>query len=220
MLIKNAYDSSAMAGLDNFKRYFPHYLNIPVNRQFLSLCLEEYYFIPILLFFNSIILVSKKKWTPLFFATLFLGVYFLIVQITDFNGGIFHFRIESFYIPLAFMLSFVFVLEASTSPSFKKIVIPLLCVSLVMFVIRIEKVSTIYSSQLHWNRTFLLSTIENNKTVSIAVSEDPHAFDWTLWNSKAFITAWGIFDYHQLASPYFQFKDDTIGYKHYVKLLR
>lgn len=252
MLIKNAYDSSAMAGLDNFKRYFPHYLNIPVNRQFLSLCLEEYYFIPILLFFNSIILVSKKKWTPLFFATLFLGVYFLIVQITDFNGGIFHFRIESFYIPLAFMLSFVFVLEASTSPSFQKIVIPLLCVSLVMFVIRIEKVSTIYSSQLHWNRTFLtehmneklvvrtsdlprdtlllpwalpyqtwmLSTIENHKTVSIAVSDDPHSFDWTLWNSKAFITAWGIFDYHQLASPYFQFKDDTIGYKHYDKLLR
>jgi hypothetical protein len=56
---------------------------------------------------------------------------------------------------------------------------------------------------------WLLSTIENNKSASVIVEEQPGEFDWAIQNHKGFITKWGCFDYSTLNSRYFKFFDTS-----------
>ncbi len=62
---------------------------------------------------------------------------------------------------------------------------------------------------------WLLSTIENRKTASIIIHEQPESVDWALGERKGFITTWGVFPYEELKAPYFHFTDTTSGYRLY-----
>jgi len=56
---------------------------------------------------------------------------------------------------------------------------------------------------------WLLSTIKNNQTRSIFITESPKEINWALTSQKKFITKWGAFDYHALPKSYFNFNDTT-----------
>jgi len=58
---------------------------------------------------------------------------------------------------------------------------------------------------------WLLSTIESGESRSIIIEEIPDEYNWALPGNNAFITKWGAFDYANLNSKYFIFRDST-GY--------
>jgi hypothetical protein len=60
---------------------------------------------------------------------------------------------------------------------------------------------------------WLLSTVENNQTASIILSEDPSSLLWGTEHAKGFLTTWGLFDYNTLNPLYFKFQDTASNYK-------
>lgn len=186
LLLKNSYDSGAMSGLNNFKTFFPNFIFTPSNIQFVKYCITDYYFIPLISFSILITLFFLKKYMLLILSTLFLAIYFLIVQISNYNWESIPFRIESFYMPLVLMLSILFVFELF---KFKKgQVIILLCTifSILAFNLRVYKTSDIYSNQLNWNKDF----IKNNLNQKLVINEKelnnrhlvlPWAFPYQSW---------------------------------------
>jgi hypothetical protein len=248
LLIKNTYDRSATSGLKNFLIHFPYYLNTPSNKDFIRFCVSEYYLLPLLTLILFIGLAIQRKWKLFAYTLLFIGCYFLMIQITNYNSELFHFRIESFYLPIVAMLSMVLVYEFNTHCHFKTLILPVNIVAICCFFYRIEKKATPYAAQVEWNRkfitqhsneklvvdgkhlpsdtimlpwtftyqTWLISTVENGKTVSCLSTNDPHAFDWALSKKEEFITPWGNFEHKKMNQKYFIFADDSIGYKQYV----
>lgn len=63
---------------------------------------------------------------------------------------------------------------------------------------------------------WVLSTIENAKSASVIVEEQPGEFDWAAGEHQSFITKWGAFKYSDLNPKYFRFTDSTA----YIKVHR
>lgn len=155
LLIKNTYDRSAVSGLKNFITHFPHYWDTPSNRDFIKFCISEYYLLPLLALLLIIGLVIQKKWQALAYSLLFVGSYFMIIQVSNYNSESFHFRIESFYTPIVVMLAMVLV-YAFFSVAYLNASIAFFCiVSICCFGVRVEKSSALYTSQLQWNKDFI-----------------------------------------------------------------
>lgn len=185
-VLKNAYDSGAMAGMQNFKLHFLHYVNTPSNQQFLKYCYTDYYLLPIVFLVLLLLLVYAKKWSVLILSFCFPIAYFLIVQISNYDGKEVEFRIESFYIPLAFMLSLVLAEELSSYAWGEKILYPLTALSIFLFLWRINTAAPIYNKQLAWNKSFV--DIHRNEKLVIKENELskhnimlPWAFPYQSW---------------------------------------
>ncbi len=59
---------------------------------------------------------------------------------------------------------------------------------------------------------WLLSTIEQNKTASMLIYDNPQNLYWLTGNHKEFITTWGSWPYKDLPAKYFHFDDTVSGY--------
>jgi len=57
-----------------------------------------------------------------------------------------------------------------------------------------------------------LSTIEQGRSASIIIDEDPPHRDWARDKRRAFVVNWNVFDYSELDPKYFRFTDTTTGY--------
>lgn len=55
--------------------------------------------------------------------------------------------------------------------------------------------------------TWLLSSRKGGATKSILITPQPKELEWTISNTKAFITPWGVFEYKDLPNSYFHFID-------------
>ena len=62
---------------------------------------------------------------------------------------------------------------------------------------------------------WLLSTIEQGITRSITIEEKSGEYDWTMNNSHAFVTRWGVFNYTELNKKYFILNDTVAVYQRY-----
>lgn len=56
---------------------------------------------------------------------------------------------------------------------------------------------------------WLLSTIKDNESRSIIISEDPKSLSWINDYNTRFLTTWGAFEYDELPAQYFIFKDSS-----------
>jgi hypothetical protein len=59
---------------------------------------------------------------------------------------------------------------------------------------------------------WLLSTMENKKTASIIISDNPDELSWALRDKDKFLTTWGSFSYDNLPHRYFKFSDTATTY--------
>ena len=60
---------------------------------------------------------------------------------------------------------------------------------------------------------WLLSSLEHNSPASIVITDNIQDVEWAQGGNANFITMWGVFDYKDMPSLYFNFKDTTSRYK-------
>ena len=59
---------------------------------------------------------------------------------------------------------------------------------------------------------WLLSTMEQDTSASIVISDNADGLSWAIDSKKAFVATWGLFPYEQLPLKYFRFFDTTNTY--------
>lgn len=100
ILTKSGPESESIKSLGNFITYFPNYLNIPANRNFLAFLIKDYYLLPILIASISILYIRNKEYKKLIFVFISLVGYLLLVNISFAHGPV-QFYIENLYLPLS-----------------------------------------------------------------------------------------------------------------------
>lgn len=69
--------------------------------------------------------------------------------------------------------------------------------------------------QMLWGTPYefwLLSTVEQGKTASIIIDDNPKRLDWASDTKKSLLVNWNVYPYVELPKKYFIFADTTTGY--------
>lgn len=157
------YDDNASARINNIVDFFPNYLSIPANGEFLRLVMTDFYFLPFFLLGVLGYYIWQKSWLKfgfIFFS--FLGYLFLVN--VSFPHATFLFHMESFYMPLGLILVLPFAIDIF--PKFKKqqaliFLFTIITIRLIHIGFQHQK----FTACLDWKRALLKETehLENKK---------------------------------------------------------
>jgi len=184
LLGNSGYDNVAMKGLNNFRNLYPHYFDIPANRQFFRYCWTDYYFLLPTLLASIIFYIKQQQKRKLWMVLSFFISYLLLINVSNFKGMA-QFHIESFYLPLSLFVLCPLVFDLLPKISSKQwLFIGLLLV----FSIRIYHIYQLhpkYSARVTWYENL----IEDSKTwkqqkVIFPNSVAPVDTLWQTWASS------------------------------------
>lgn len=240
--LNNWYDQSALSNLANLSKYYPNYLSLPTNKQFLTYLLKDYYLLVIPALLSFWYCLQQKRY--LLFATcLFFSLGYLFMVNIIFVDSRFQFYLESQYIPLVCFLSFPFVMGIRDGFYSKPFAITLVNIMILVSTWGILNTSKFYKARLscieriyksypdksilasklldenllyyEWGlpyETWLLSTISEGKSKSMLSTEFKEKTLKQQLNPKVWIGSFTEYNYDSLNKNYF-IMDSTLLYK-------
>jgi len=180
LFFKTTYDSAAIGGLKNFISFFPDYITLQSNKDFIKYVLADYQIIWLLFFALLFFYWRFKKVYKFFLLFTFVTGYLLIVNVS-FSNGAEQFYMENLYLPLSVMIIISFVFDLMPSVQ-QKYVVPILCFILVVRLFQISINHQPYTERLSYLKQILDKTelLENKKIIipSSAVSTDTLMMTW------------------------------------------
>lgn len=111
LFFKSSYDGQAMGGLKNFSLFFPDYLSLDTNVQFLKYLLNDYYLLLLGAIAVTIFYIKEKNWKQLINFLAFSGFFLLLINVTYAGKSPEKFYIENLYLPLGIILLFPLILD-------------------------------------------------------------------------------------------------------------
>lgn len=164
-LLVTAYEEQAGKGIDNFGLLFPHYFGIASNRRFLALCLEKFYWVPVLSALIGLVYLFQKKWLHLLLFTSSMVTFLLLINVSYPHSNEQDFYMENFYLPLGFMIAFPLVYDVLPLVKKRNIAVLLGAVILLTGVSRIYIKHHTYTTRLNWEKKFLAENIDRKLLV-------------------------------------------------------
>ncbi len=242
VFFKHPYDSQSMGNIKNLITFFPNYLNIQSNKNFLYNLITDYYLLGIMFLVNIYYYVQKTSWKKLALMVLFSVGYLFLINIS-YPDGASKFYMESHYVQLSLFVIIPFIFD--TLPQIKiKYQYPLLFCIVIIRLLHIYDAHRPYTERLTWERDYLsktqndtkrkiisgltefpkeilfdnwatpyefwlLSTIEQKSSRSVVFVDNKDKLLWAVPKKDAFVTQWGVFDYHDFPLVYFIFRDTS-----------
>jgi len=181
LIFSTPYERSAMSGMKNFITQFPDYFTLYSNKRFLTNCVTEYYWIPLLFACIVIYYAKAGKWKNLWlFLSFFLG-YLLLINVSYPTSVTPPFYIESLYLPLSIFLALPFVFDILPVLEKKKLALPMVSLIVLTGIVRLYSVRTTYSARLDHERK-ILDKYGAVKVIAKAQKEDKDILQM-LWGS-------------------------------------
>lgn len=151
------YDAQALVRAQAFAELWPHWFDIPSNRDFLRWCASDYYMIPLLTLLNTAFFIWKKQELRALLVAL-APIGFVVLVNVPFHTGDNQFYLENLYLPLGIFAAvpFVFDVMPGVLPE-KKHWIPVAVVAAVGLT-RIGAAHTPWTNRLRWEQNFLEKT--------------------------------------------------------------
>jgi len=153
---KTTYDAEATDRLNYFRRFFPNYLGMHSNTEFLNDVLRHFYLLPVLLGITGVFYIRRKAWTKLALTAGFFFGYLLVVNVSypDYGES---FYMENLYLPLGLFVIVPFVLDVLPAWPVRwatGIVAAMLLLRVVHIGLNHEK----FTARLEWERNYLAQT--------------------------------------------------------------
>lgn len=237
----SSYEKQNMSMLGNFAKYWPNYLAVPANKEFLSYLIRDFYLLIPLFAWLVVHYTRKKQWLKL--ALIVFGVlgYQLLVNVS-YAETKFQFHLENQSLPISFFMLMAWCTDVlpGLKPRFALI---LLGATLLFQCGHIALNHRKFTHRLHWEREFmartegkrilpetekereelimcwatsfefwLLSMVETGEARSLMVEDNIDNMRWAHGQGDAFITKWEVFKYGDLPKRYFKFEEEG-GYK-------
>lgn len=182
-VFSTAYDNQAFSALNNIRKYYPAYWELPSFYDFLRYLYTDYYFLIPTLLACAIFYIRRRRFWKLFLMLgYFAGLSFLI-NIAYVRDG------PQFYLEHQFQLLAIFVgmpLAYDLFPEIKKrwVVPGIVAVIVVACLLRVYGAHTPYTKRQEWLREVMAQTagLENRKLI-LQPAQVP---------MKKFIMTWGI----------------------------
>jgi len=242
--LSNFYDQQSMQGVSNIIREFPHYLQLNSFKNFYRYVLNDYYLLFIFWIVTALYLLTVKKYLLMGLMSAFLfGVCFLINVNFAAGVDQFYLESQYLILVVFVAMPFAwFVMHEKMLRTAGMLLISgSLILSLIrihvthdLYLQRVAYIRSLSAEsaakrmmpkelvktdilRFTWGVSFeawLLSTIEEGKTVSVVYEEQPGQFDYLLNDPKIFATQMGLFKYDELNSRYFV-KDSLTYYQKY-----
>lgn len=188
MIFKNVvmkpaeYDANAMDRWKNLVRMFPHYIDVPSNRNFVEYSVRDYYFLP--LFFIAILIVYffRRNILKLLLLLFFFLGYLLLVNISFSGAQEKQFYLENLYLPLSFFVIVAFVFDILPSIKIDLIRYGLLILIIIVRLIHISNDHEKFSARINWYEDLLSETrtLTNKKLIipDSTVNREMLILDW------------------------------------------
>jgi hypothetical protein len=165
LFLRDIYEANTFSVLNNFQQFFPHYLNLPSNKFFLSNCTTIYYWLPVLLLAITVVYIVKRRWLALLLFYAFCFGYVLMVNVS-FPIATYTpiYTYESWYMPLSFFIALPLVFDVLPFIKSKLIVQVFVICILLTCCIRIYKRHHTYTNRLNYLRQ-IVATYGDKKTI-------------------------------------------------------
>lgn len=182
LFFRNWYDDAQMHNLNNFIDFFPNYIYLQSNKDFLNYLITDYFITGILLIVLIIFLFKKRSFFKSVFILSFIIGYLFLVNIS-FPEGSPNFFAESKYLILSLFVSIPFVFEIYYI-LFTKYGLILLISIIIIRIIHINNTHEIYSVRLDWVRKIIDKTesLEHKKLI-INKKDTPEEMLMLTWAS-------------------------------------
>jgi hypothetical protein len=112
VFFKTSYDSSSISGAGNFIQLFPNYFNLESNKDFVRYCISDYNVMILVWMALLMLYIFKKEWIKLTLVGGFFVGYFMLVNISYFDGAD-QFYMENLYLPLGLITAVPLVWDGS-----------------------------------------------------------------------------------------------------------
>ncbi len=242
LFFKSKHDSGAMSASANFIELFPNYLTLESNKEFAKYLINDYYFLVPFFLIGLVSLWKENKYLMANLVALAFIGYLLLVNVSYPNGANqFYIENMYLPLSIIVIVPVVFNVIPRLKAEhvlFGIILIALIRIidiahSSKPYTARLEtlrEISTSFDGQkiilgekdcpmdvlmMSWASPYefwLISTVENNKTASIVIIDDPEVLRWTLSSTNKFVTKWGVFDYDELPRRYFKLNNRSENY--------
>ncbi|MCI4668579.1 MAG: hypothetical protein MRZ79_10635 [Bacteroidia bacterium] len=152
----SAYEKQNMSMLGNFDKYFPNYLAVPSNQEYLSYLIHDFYLLIPLFIWVLVHYGRKKEWLK--FSLVLVGVlgYQLLVNVS-YADTKFQFHLENQSLPVSFFLLLAWCVDIlpSLKPRFSLI---LLATTLLFQCGHIALRHKKFTQRLNWEREFMAAS--------------------------------------------------------------
>lgn len=151
------YDAMSLERATAFRTLWPHWFDIPSNRDFLRWCISDYYLLPILLLLCLGFYVQHKSWLKAVWCAGFPVAFVLLVNV-PFHQGDNQFYLENLYLPLALMAAVPLVFDVLPAIKGGRWSIGLAGLLVIVSLSRIYQAHRPWTDRLQWEQTFLKET--------------------------------------------------------------
>lgn len=163
------YDAGRYSSIENFVKFFPHYLGIPANHEFLAYVGDSYYLAIFILGLNALYYWGTNAWLKLVWMIGFFAGYLMVINVTLY-GGISRFYVELEYQPLAFFIAIPFAVDVLPAIRLRKAAFWLVCVILAVRIALIIGHSGIYRERVHWHEA-MIERLREKQTNRFVIEE-------------------------------------------------
>lgn len=153
------YDSGAIDSYKNFFSLYPDYFSILSQKNFLKYCIDDYYFLPVLMAANTLVLIAKRRYLKMLLSVFSFFALMMIINVCHPEGA-FQFYLEPQYSILTAYVAFPFVYDVLPCINKKALSISAVSIIVIISQIRIWNAHDLYTGRLNWYRGFLDTTKE------------------------------------------------------------
>lgn len=180
LFFKTQYDSEAMAHGQNLARLFPHYINLPSNKQFIYDCIHNYYWIPICGALVCLRFISQKKWLQLALFIISATGYLLLVNVSLPDAPSARFYVENLYLPLGIIIGVPLVYEVFPVLEQRRLATVFFAAIVLTGLFRIYRCHDLYTHRLNWERDFLAKNMDKKIAIEekLIPSGTPYFMVW------------------------------------------
>jgi len=151
------YDAIALERADTFRQLWPHWLDLPSNRDFLHWCLTDYYFVPLALLLSAGFYGWKKKWLKLVLTVGYPIGYLLLVNV-PFHESAQQFYMENLWLPLGLFAAIPLVFDVLPGLFSQKGAVVIISLVAATGLARILLAHQSWTARLEWEQDFLKKT--------------------------------------------------------------
>ena len=146
------YEASAIGGMRNFSKLYPHYFGLFSNKQFLMNLAGKWWGISVCSAAIIFIYLRARQWYHLALFVSFSVGYTLLVNVVYPDSYTHELYIENFYLVLGFFIAFPLVWDVWPRLELRRIAGPAFVILCVCCLIRIWMAHRFYTARVAWHR--------------------------------------------------------------------
>lgn len=151
------YDAMSMERSRAFVDLWPHWVDIPSNRDFWRWCTTDYYLAPTLMLLNASFYLVRRNWWKAGLSVLAPAGFVLLVNVPFYRGDN-QFYLENLYLPLSLFIAIPLIFDVL--PGLLPVRWRWIPVAAIVFLgtVRIYRAHEPWSARIAWERQFLAET--------------------------------------------------------------